>query len=283
MHGLQQASLGGLLFLPRVRPASQSACRRSEAAPSVCKAAGQSTSGNGMPTTTQATFTCSLNRRPGMISSRPLTRSLEGMPNNPVSVLDEAEAIVACGWRYGSYAYLLCGGEIVPGSSRADVSEPSVHRHACIVVGRIGDQAFLEGIPPATPAYLGWDPGPVLTGWSVHQGVCAATCTWLRRCSSYLGRCALPTTRLPAQIADGSDTRSVLAFVATVSAAPRLCVAVGRSAGSSNPLMCRSHVLLASPRTNASVCPAGWSMGPSSRRFACLSHLRFEVLSSCPG
>jgi AAA domain len=45
------------------------------------------------------------------------------------------------------------------------------HRHACIVVGRTGDRAFLDGIPPSTPAYLGWDPDPVLDGWSVHQQV----------------------------------------------------------------------------------------------------------------
>jgi hypothetical protein len=45
------------------------------------------------------------------------------------------------------------------------------HRHACIVVGRAGDRDFLAGIPPSTPAYLGWDPDPVLDGWDVHQGV----------------------------------------------------------------------------------------------------------------
>jgi len=43
------------------------------------------------------------------------------------------------------------------------------HRHACIVVGRAGDRAFLDGIPPTTPAYLGWDPDPVLDGWGAHQ------------------------------------------------------------------------------------------------------------------
>lgn len=45
------------------------------------------------------------------------------------------------------------------------------HRHACIVVGRAGDRTFLDGIPPATPAYLGWDPDPVLDGWGIHQEV----------------------------------------------------------------------------------------------------------------
>jgi hypothetical protein len=45
------------------------------------------------------------------------------------------------------------------------------HRHACVVLGRAGDRAFLDGIPPATPAYLGWDPDPVLDGWDVHQRV----------------------------------------------------------------------------------------------------------------
>jgi len=45
------------------------------------------------------------------------------------------------------------------------------HRHACVVLGRTGDRAFLDGIPPSTPAYLGWDADPVLDGWDVHQSV----------------------------------------------------------------------------------------------------------------
>jgi hypothetical protein len=45
------------------------------------------------------------------------------------------------------------------------------HRQACIVVGRDSDRALLEGIPPATPGYLGWDPDPVLDGWDAHEGV----------------------------------------------------------------------------------------------------------------
>lgn len=45
------------------------------------------------------------------------------------------------------------------------------HRHACIVVGRAGDRALLDGIPPSTPAYLGYDQDPVLDGWEVHQSV----------------------------------------------------------------------------------------------------------------
>jgi AAA domain len=45
------------------------------------------------------------------------------------------------------------------------------HRQACIVVGRETDRALLEGIPPATPGYLGWDPDPVLDGWDAHEGV----------------------------------------------------------------------------------------------------------------
>src|SRR5207249_11406463 len=34
------------------------------------------------------------------------------------------------------------------------------HRQACIVVGRDTDRALLEGVPPATPGFLGWDPDP---------------------------------------------------------------------------------------------------------------------------
>jgi len=45
------------------------------------------------------------------------------------------------------------------------------HRQACILVGRDSDRALLEGIPPATPGYLGWDPDPVLDGWDAHEGV----------------------------------------------------------------------------------------------------------------
>ena len=48
------------------------------------------------------------------------------------------------------------------------------HRHACIVLGRAADRQMLEAIPPATPAYLGWDPDPVLDGWEVHRAVFAA-------------------------------------------------------------------------------------------------------------
>ena len=48
------------------------------------------------------------------------------------------------------------------------------HRHACIVIGRVGDRSLLEAIPPTTPAYLGWDPDPVYDGWSVHQALFAA-------------------------------------------------------------------------------------------------------------
>ena len=46
------------------------------------------------------------------------------------------------------------------------------HRHACVVVGRAGDKEMLEDQPPPpTPAYLGWDPDPVLDGWEVHRQV----------------------------------------------------------------------------------------------------------------
>ena len=45
------------------------------------------------------------------------------------------------------------------------------HRHACIVIGRDTDRELLEGVPPATPGFLGWDPDPVLDGWDAHEGV----------------------------------------------------------------------------------------------------------------
>jgi hypothetical protein len=48
------------------------------------------------------------------------------------------------------------------------------HRQACVVVGRVGDQDLLEDqVPPPTPAYLGWDPDPVLDGWEIHRQVFA--------------------------------------------------------------------------------------------------------------
>lgn len=45
------------------------------------------------------------------------------------------------------------------------------HRHACIVVGRVGDRELVQGIPPATPGYVGWDANPALDGWYVHEAV----------------------------------------------------------------------------------------------------------------
>lgn len=45
------------------------------------------------------------------------------------------------------------------------------HRQACIMVGRDTDRELLDGIPPATPGYLGWDPDPVLDGWDAHESV----------------------------------------------------------------------------------------------------------------
>ncbi len=45
------------------------------------------------------------------------------------------------------------------------------HRQACIVVGRDTDRTLLEGVPPATPGFLGWDPDPILDGWDAHEGV----------------------------------------------------------------------------------------------------------------
>lgn len=47
----------------------------------------------------------------------------------------------------------------------------SRHRQMCIVVGRESDRELVAGLPPSTPAYLGWDPDPVLDGWAVHQAV----------------------------------------------------------------------------------------------------------------
>ena len=45
------------------------------------------------------------------------------------------------------------------------------HRHACVVIGRSGDDELLAGVPPATPAYLGWEVDPVLDGWATHRNV----------------------------------------------------------------------------------------------------------------
>jgi hypothetical protein len=47
----------------------------------------------------------------------------------------------------------------------------SRHRQMSIVVGRESDRELVAGLPPSTPAYLGWDPDPVLDGWAVHQAV----------------------------------------------------------------------------------------------------------------
>jgi hypothetical protein len=49
------------------------------------------------------------------------------------------------------------------------------HRQACVVVGRAGDRALVEGrLPSPTAAYLGWDPDPLLDGWELHREVFAA-------------------------------------------------------------------------------------------------------------
>ena len=45
------------------------------------------------------------------------------------------------------------------------------HRHACVVIGRSSDEELLSGVPPATPAYLGWESDPVLDGWATHRDV----------------------------------------------------------------------------------------------------------------
>lgn len=45
------------------------------------------------------------------------------------------------------------------------------HRHACVVVGRAGDRELVQGIPPATPAYVGWATNPALDGWFAHEAV----------------------------------------------------------------------------------------------------------------
>jgi hypothetical protein len=46
------------------------------------------------------------------------------------------------------------------------------HRQACLVVGRAGDAELVaDQVPPPTPAYLDWDPDPVLDGWEVHSQV----------------------------------------------------------------------------------------------------------------
>lgn len=45
------------------------------------------------------------------------------------------------------------------------------HRQACIVVGRAGDRELVQGIPPATPSYVGWDSAPALDGWYAHEKV----------------------------------------------------------------------------------------------------------------
>jgi hypothetical protein len=48
------------------------------------------------------------------------------------------------------------------------------HRHACIVVGRAGDEELVRGVPPRSPSYLGTTSEPMLDGWGVHEGVFAS-------------------------------------------------------------------------------------------------------------
>ncbi|MEO7596107.1 MAG: AAA family ATPase [Byssovorax sp.] len=48
------------------------------------------------------------------------------------------------------------------------------HRQACIVLGRAADRRLVEGIPPSTPSYVGWDVNPALDGWYAHEAVFSA-------------------------------------------------------------------------------------------------------------
>ena len=45
------------------------------------------------------------------------------------------------------------------------------HRHGGIVVGRASDYALLDGVAPATPAYLSCEMDPVLDGWEIHRQI----------------------------------------------------------------------------------------------------------------
>lgn len=48
------------------------------------------------------------------------------------------------------------------------------HRHACILIGRASDRELLDAIPPASPAYLGFNPDPLYQGWEAHEAVFTA-------------------------------------------------------------------------------------------------------------
>ena len=48
------------------------------------------------------------------------------------------------------------------------------HRQACIVVGREADRDLVQGIPPASPSFVGWDASPTLDGWYAHEAVFSA-------------------------------------------------------------------------------------------------------------
>jgi hypothetical protein len=45
------------------------------------------------------------------------------------------------------------------------------HRHACIVVGRVGDADLLGSVPPAAEAWLGHDGSSEIDGWFAHRVV----------------------------------------------------------------------------------------------------------------
>jgi hypothetical protein len=48
------------------------------------------------------------------------------------------------------------------------------HRHACVVVGRVGDRELVDSLPPSTPAWPGVEADDILRGWEVHQSIFAA-------------------------------------------------------------------------------------------------------------
>jgi hypothetical protein len=43
------------------------------------------------------------------------------------------------------------------------------HRHACIIVGRVGDVDIMESAPPPADAWLGYESSPEIDGWFCHR------------------------------------------------------------------------------------------------------------------
>lgn len=114
---------------------------------------------------------------PGQAPWRGLFAALDAagktLPPDPVTPLEEADAIVACCWRYGSYIHLLTGGELYP-PFRVDRG-----------LSRIGDEEMKRIDLEFSSGLAAWLAGRAADPATIHRRVRAARALlpipWQRR------------------------------------------------------------------------------------------------------